>query len=159
MTHPDPAGQKKVMQAALKDAGLTPVDIGYINAHATATTAGDAAEVTSVLSVFGDQTPISSTKAQFGHMLGAAGALEMVVSLRALENNRLPPNANLKPEDTDFELNFVRNETANPAPGEDTFKGWASLGNSVVGRSPLSHVMSNSFAFGGTNAVLIASKA
>jgi 3-oxoacyl-[acyl-carrier-protein] synthase II len=160
MTHPDPAGQKKVMQAALKDAGLTPADIGYINAHATATAAGDTAEATSVLSVFGNQTPISSTKAQFGHMLGAAGALEMVVSLRALENNKLPPNANLKPENTEFDLNFVFAPASTDQSMKDKNEGKEPVSfttDASQNHAPLRHVMSNSFAFGGTNAVLIAS--
>ena len=138
MTLPDAAGQARAMNAALKDANLSAMDIGYVNAHATATTAGDIAEVESVLEVLGTRVPISSTKAQFGHMLGAAGALEMMVTIKALEHQTLPPNANLTAElvDPGFNLNFV-----------------ASRGQSAVIR----HTLSNSFAFGGTNAVLIAS--
>jgi len=154
MTQPDTDGQTRAMQAALKDAGLKAQDIDYINAHATATTAGDSAEVSSVSKVFGNLTPISSTKAQFGHMLGAAGALEMVACLRALENNALPPNANLTPEETEFDLNFVERE--NPLTGSHnrTFKDPMQISKSKA----LKHALSNSFAFGGTNAVLIASK-
>ena len=138
MTLPDAAGQVRALKGALKDANLNPSDIGYVNAHATATTAGDSAEVLSVGEVLGAQVPISSTKAQFGHMLGAAGALELIAALRALELQKLPPNAHLSKESTDpqFKLNFV-----------------GSKGESSV----LRHVLSNSFAFGGTNAVLIAS--
>jgi len=138
LTLPDAPGQARAMRAALKDASLDPGEIGYINAHATATSAGDAAEVRSVDEVLGPQVPISSTKAQFGHMLGAAGALEMIVAIRALERQLLPPNGNLNSElvDAEFKLNFVG---AKGVPGQ------------------LKHVLSNSFAFGGTNAVLIAS--
>ena len=138
MTLPDAAGQVRALKGALKDANLNPSDIGYVNAHATATTAGDSAEVLSVGEVLGAQVPISSTKSQFGHMLGAAGALELIAALRALELQKLPPNAHLIKELTDpqFKLNFV-----------------GSKGESSV----LRHVLSNSFAFGGTNAVLIAS--
>ena len=140
MTLPDTSGQVRAMHAALRDANLQASDIGYVNAHATATSAGDLAEVRSVSEVLGAQVPISSTKAQFGHMLGAAGAMEMVASIKALEHQTLPPNANLSLEtvDTEFKLNFV-----------------ASKG--VKAHQPLRHVLSNSFAFGGTNAVLIAS--
>ena len=140
MTLPDTSGQVRAMHAALRDANLQASDIGYVNAHATATSAGDLAEVRSVSEVLGAQVPISSTKAQFGHMLGAAGAMEMVASIKALEYQTLPPNANLSLEtvDTEFKLNFV-----------------ASKG--VKAHQPLRHVLSNSFAFGGTNAVLIAS--
>ena len=140
MTMPDSSGQVRAMRAALKDANLLASDIGYINAHATATTAGDAAEARSVAEVLGQSVPISSTKAQFGHMLGAAGALELIASLRALENQMLPPNAHLSAEqaDPEFKLNFVGPK------GKGTHQD-------------LKHVLSNSFAFGGTNAVLIAS--
>ncbi len=138
LTLPDAPGQVRAMGAALKDAKLSPREIGYINAHATATSAGDSAEVRSVAQVLGSQIPISSTKAQFGHMLGAAGALEMLVAIRALERQMLPPNAHLSSEsvDPEFKLNFVQ--------GKGT-------------PQHLEHVLSNSFAFGGTNAVLIAS--
>ena len=155
MTHPDASGQVRVMQAALKDAGLKAEDIDYINAHATATTAGDLAEVSSVTQVFGEQVPISSTKAQFGHMLGAAGALELVACLRALEHNALPPNANLSHADTEFNLNFVAQKNPLSEPRNHTFKGFSDKSNSS---DAIKHVLSNSFAFGGTNAVLIASK-
>ncbi len=154
MTQPDANGQARAMQAALKDAGLRAEGIDYINAHATATTAGDTAEVSSVREVFGDLTPISSTKAQFGHMLGAAGALEMVACLRALENNALPPNANLTFEETEFDLNFVERENPLNVTHNRTFKNSIHASKAKV----LKHALSNSFAFGGTNAVLIASK-
>ena len=140
MTNPDPGGQGRAMRAALKDAGLAPGQIGYINAHGTATGAGDAAEAASVLALFGSATPISATKAIHGHLLGGGGAVELVATLRALAQQSLPPTANLQTPDPAFALDFVRG-AARPTHGR------------------LRHAMSNSFAFGGTNAVLIASQA
>jgi 3-oxoacyl-[acyl-carrier-protein] synthase II len=139
MTNPDPAGQARVMRAALQDAGLSPADIGYVNAHGTATTAGDAAEATSIQAVLGSCTPVSATKAIHGHLLGGGGALELVATLRALAHRRLPPTAHLRRVDPEFAIDLVRGEPRE-APGLQ----WA---------------MSNSFAFGGTNAVLIAGRA
>lgn len=142
MTHPDAGGQARAMRAALKDAGLGAADIGYVNAHGTATVAGDAAEVASIHEVFGSVVPVSSTKAVHGHVLGGGGALELVVALRALARGLLPPTAHLRTPDPAFDarpVDFVRGE-ARPAPA-------------------LRHVLSSSFAFGGTNAVLIASRA
>jgi 3-oxoacyl-[acyl-carrier-protein] synthase II len=142
MTNPDAGGQARAIRAALKDAGLRATDIGYVNAHGTATGAGDAAEVASMHEVFGSTVPVSSTKAVHGHVLGGGGALELVVALRALERGLLPPTANLHTPDPAFDakpLDLVRG-SARAAPG-------------------LRHAMSSSFAFGGTNAVLIASRA
>lgn len=139
MTNPDAAGQVRAMRAALRDAGLDITDIGYLNAHGTATGAGDAAEAASVHEVFGTRVPVSATKAIHGHLLGGGGAVELIATLRALERRSLPPTANLDTPDPDFALDFVRG-TARAAPD-------------------LRHAMSNSFAFGGTNAVLVASRA
>lgn len=139
MTNPDPGGQARAMRAALKDAGLRPEDIGYINAHGTATGAGDAAEAASINAVFGSAVPVSSTKAIHGHLLGGGGVLEAIVAMRALACESLPPNANLEKPDPAFAIDLVRG-SARAAPG-------------------IRHAMSNSFAFGGTNAVLIASHA
>lgn len=138
MTNPDPAGQVRAMRAALNDAGLTPEQIGYLNAHGTATGAGDAAEAMSLHQVFGSRLPVSSSKAIHGHLLGAGGAVELIAALRALARQTLPPTAHLQTPDPAFVLDFVRGE-ARPVTG-------------------LRHAMSNSFAFGGTNAVLIASQ-
>jgi 3-oxoacyl-[acyl-carrier-protein] synthase II len=138
MTNPDPSGQARAMRAALADAGLSPADIGHINAHGTATTAGDAAEAASIHDVFGDDTPVTATKAIHGHLLGGGGALELVATLRALVHRRLPPTANLRQLDPAFSIDVVRGE-ARDAPG----LRWA---------------VSNSFAFGGTNAVLVAGR-
>lgn len=137
ITNPDPQGQIRAMRMALNDAGLQPSDIGYINAHGTATIAGDLAESRSISEVFqGLNVPVSSTKGLHGHMLGAGGAMELVVALRALENKTIPPTANLVESDPAIVLNLSRN--CESAPN-------------------IRNVMSNSFAFGGTNAVLVAS--
>ncbi|KQX91284.1 beta-ketoacyl-[acyl-carrier-protein] synthase family protein [Variovorax sp. Root473] len=139
ITNPDPAGQVRAMRAALRDAGLTPSDIGHINAHGTATTAGDAAEAASIGELFGHAAPVSATKAIHGHVLGGGGAIELVAALRALAREALPPIAHLHTPDAAFgKVDFVRG-AAREARG-------------------LRHVLSNSFAFGGTNAVIVASR-
>ncbi len=139
ITNPDAAGQVRAMSAALADAGLAASDIGYVNAHGTATTAGDAAEAESVARVFGARgVPISSTKAIHGHLLGAGGAVELLAALRALHHRRLPPTAHVREADPSFAIDLV---------------------TGVARESPtLAAVLSNSFAFGGTNAVLIATR-
>jgi len=139
ITNPDPAGQVRAMRAALRDAGLEPGQIGHINAHGTATTAGDAAEAASIREVFGNAVPVSATKAIHGHVLGGGGAIELVAALRTLARGMLPPTANLWVPDAGFDLDFVRGEPREAAN--------------------LRYVLSNSFAFGGTNAVLIAGRA
>ncbi|MDD0811080.1 beta-ketoacyl-[acyl-carrier-protein] synthase family protein [Curvibacter sp. RS43] len=140
ISQPDAEGQARAMRAALRDAGLQASDVGYLNAHGTATVAGDQAEADSVAAVFGPQgVPVSSTKAIHGHLLGAGGAVELVVALQALDSGLLPPTAHLLTPGAGFALDLIQGEA-----------------RSVSG---LRHVMSNSFAFGGTNAVLIASLA
>ena len=136
---PDSAGQLRAMRAALADAGLSPADIGHVNAHGTGTLAGDVAEAGSLAELFGARgVPVSATKALHGHLMGAGGAVELICALHAMQTARLPACA--------------------VAPA-------AALGIDLVhGPSPRSvapprHVMSNSFAFGGTNAVLVASPA
>jgi 3-oxoacyl-[acyl-carrier-protein] synthase II len=136
ITTPHAPGQARALRAALRDAGIAASDVGYINAHGTATTAGDAAEAQSVAEVFGCATPISSTKAIHGHLLGGSGAVELIATLRALQERRLPPTAHLHRPDPAFALDLVQGE-ARAAPG-------------------LRYAVSNSFAFGGTNAVLVA---
>jgi 3-oxoacyl-[acyl-carrier-protein] synthase II len=138
MTNPDPAGQVKAMRMALTDAALKPQDISYINAHGTATTAGDLAEAASIAQVFGEHAvPVSSTKAMHGHLLGAGGALELLVAMQTLVRQQLPKAVNLQEVDPQCGLNLVK---SNSTP-----------------HAPMRHAMSNSFAFGGTNAVLIVS--
>jgi len=128
------------MRAALADAGLSADAIGYLNAHGTATTAGDAAEAESIASVFGSNgVPVSSTKAIHGHLLGAGGAVELLAAARALASARLPPTANVERVDPAFAMDLVTGAARSNAG--------------------LAAVMSNSFAFGGTNAVLIATRA
>ncbi len=139
ITNPDAAGQVRAMTAALADACLSPADIGYVNAHGTATTAGDAAEAESLTRVFGARgVPVSSTKAIHGHLLGAGGAVELLASLRALHHRRLPPTAHVRDIDPVFAIDLVTGAARESGA--------------------LCAVLSNSFAFGGTNAVLIATR-
>ena len=140
ITNPDAGGQARAMRAALRDAGLDARQIGHVNAHGTATLAGDAAEAASIHTVFGNSgVPVSATKAVHGHLLGGGGVVELVAALRALDRQLLPPTAHLKVPDPAFALDLVRG-AAREAKG-------------------LRYAMSNSFAFGGTNAVLIAGRA
>jgi 3-oxoacyl-[acyl-carrier-protein] synthase II len=140
ITLPDAAGQARAMQAALADAGLLAQDVGYVNAHGTATTAGDAAEADSLLRIFGPRgVAVSSTKAIHGHLLGAGGAVELFATLRALSCSRLPPTAHVDAPDPAFAIDLV-----------------VGLARDAT---MLRAAMSNSFAFGGTNAVLVATRA
>lgn len=139
--HPEGAGALRAMRAALRDAGLTPEAIGYINAHGTGTPHNDAAESAAVRALLGArarQVPISSIKSMVGHTLGAAGAIEAVASVLALVEESLPPTVHL--------------QTPDPAFGLDFICGTARAERVAV-------VMSSSFAFGGNNAVLIFSRA
>jgi len=141
ITSPTIEGQAAVMRAALASSTLKPEDIGYINAHGTATALNDAVETAAIKMVFGEhaaQLAISSTKSMHGHLMGAAGAVEFIATLMALEQQALPPTINLHNPDPKCDLDYVPN-----------------LGRHNV---PLRHAMSNSFAFGGTGGVLIASK-
>ncbi len=141
ITSPTIEGQSNVMRAALASTNLRPEDIGYINAHGTATALNDAVETAAIKAVFGDHAyklAISSTKSAHGHLMGAAGAVEFIAALMALEQQAVPPTINLKNPDPACDLDYVPN-----------------LGRTGVA---LRHVMSNSFAFGGTGGVLIASK-
>ena len=138
ITQPDAAGQARAMSTALRDAGLVAADIGHVNTHGTATTFGDRAEAESLRRVFGAQAPpLTATKAVLGHLLGAGGAVELVAALRALERGLVPPTANVEAIDPAFEIDLVRGEPR--------------------ALPQMRHALSNSFAFGGTNAVLIAS--
>jgi len=140
MTAPDPSGKgaAAVMTAALHNAGLTPADVGYINAHGTATPQNDVAEASAVVRVFGEAgtsiPPVSSTKSQIGHALGAAGALEAVTTACALRHQMLPPTVNHEQTDPLCPLDVVPNK-ARPAS--------------------FSVALSNSFAFGGNNCTVI----
>lgn len=139
ITKPDAQGQARAMQSALKWAKLAPDDIGYINAHGTATHAGDMAEVQSIEQVFGagaSGIPVSATKSAHGHAMGASGALEWAVTIEALRRQVLPPTTHFTHADAGVSMDFIPH-TARLAPA-------------------LQCAMSNSFAFGGNNAVLIA---
>lgn len=135
--HPEGAGARLAMQAALEAAGLTPQDIDYINLHGTATQSNDAAESHAVRAIFGTNLPCSSTKAATGHTLGAAGSVEAVICALALRHGLLPGGLNTRQLDPAIALNYL---TANR--------------NSSIAR-----VMSNSFGFGGTNCSLIFGRA
>jgi 3-oxoacyl-[acyl-carrier-protein] synthase II len=140
ITHPNPQGQVKAMRNALRDAGLTPQDIGYVNAHGTGTQSGDAAEAASLAEVFGvNAVPVSSTKAVHGHLIGAGGVLETIIAVKALECQQLPATAHVQEVDPKFNIDLIQHQARHTLN--------------------MRHVMSNSFAFGGTNAVLIASLA
>jgi len=141
LTKPDPSGQSAAMRAALADAGLQPADIGYINAHGTATLAGDITETEAIKRVFAEhaaRVPVSSTKSMHGHLMGATGAVEFIAALLAMEYGFLPPTINLHQPDPACDLDYVPNRARDGVR--------------------LDHVMSNSFAFGGSNAVLVASR-
>lgn len=140
LTAPDPAGTGAVraMQEALQRAGVKASEVGYINAHGTATLDNDRVESIALAKVFGPQVPVSSTKRFFGHTLAAAGGIEAVISVRALQRELLPPNLGLQQALPDAQLDLVRQ--ARRAPG-------------------LRHVLSNSFGFGGNNAALLFSRA
>jgi len=139
ITRPSITGQAKAMALALAAAGLAPSDVGYINAHGTGTQANDAVETAAIKQVFGDAArgcPISSTKSMHGHLLGAAGALEFIVAILALQRCIAPPTAHLRIRDPECDLDYVA-------------EGARRIAQPTA-------VMSNSFAFGGTNAVLVA---
>lgn len=141
-TLPSVEGQTRAMRQALHHAQLRTDQIDYINAHGTATEAGDVVETQSITEVFGDYAPsipISSTKAIHGHLIGAGGAFELALSILALQRGLVPPTAHLDKPDERCNLDYVPR----------------------VARCPvrLDAVMSNSFAFGGSNAVLIAKRA
>ena len=135
ITQPEPSGigARQAMERALEEAQISAADVDYINAHGTATTFNDATEGKAISALF-DGVPVSSTKSMMGHSLGAAGAIEAVVCLLALQHQFLPANINFASSDEGIDLNIVANE-ARPA---------------VVNM-----VLSNSFGFGGTNASML----
>lgn len=139
VTMPDETGSGaiRVMQKAIKDAGIEPTDIGYINAHGTSTPYNDKFETLAIKNVFGDHAyklAVSSTKSMTGHALGAAGGIEAVISALVLKDQVLPPTINYEFPDPDCDLDYVPNEAR---------------------EANVEHVLSNSFGFGGTNACLI----
>ena len=135
LTQPDPSGigPRQAMERALGSANISADVVDYINAHGTATAFNDAAEGKAISALF-DRVPVSSTKSMMGHSLGAAGAIEAIICLLALEHQFLPPNINFHAADEDIDLNVVANEAR---------------------RAVLCTVLSNSFGFGGTNASIL----
>ena len=138
ITQPEPSGvgARQAMERALQSADLSAVEVDYINAHGTATVFNDAAEGKAINTIF-DGVPVSSTKSMMGHSLGAAGAVEAVFCLLALQHQFLPSNINFSALDDHLDLNIVANETRPAA---------------------LRTVLSNSFGFGGTNASILMGK-
>ncbi|BCS31459.1 3-oxoacyl-ACP synthase II [Luteitalea sp. TBR-22] len=136
ITQPHPEGAARAITAALQDAGVAPAAVGYVNAHGTGTTANDAMEAAAIRLAFGphaDRLAVSSTKSMHGHALGAAGALEAVATVLALRHGLLPPTANYVGRDPECDLDVIPNEPRH---------------------TQAEVALSNSFAFGGLNAVL-----
>ena len=143
-SHPEGLGAKLVMQAALDDAGMKPEDIDYINVHGTSTHVGDISEAKAIKEVFGDaayKLNISSTKSMTGHLLGAAGAVEAMVSVLSIQNDIVPPTINHEEDDKDEEIDYNLNFTFNKAQ-----------------KRTVRAAMSNTFGFGGHNACVIFKK-
>jgi 3-oxoacyl-[acyl-carrier-protein] synthase II len=142
LTKPDVTGQVRAITAALRNSALKPSDIGYCNAHGTATRIGDVVECKALESVWGDaigNLAVSSTKSMHGHLLGAAGALESIVTILAIYRGAIPPNMHCDEQDADCKVALVR-EPGHAAPA-------------------LRAAISNSFAFGGTNTTLVFKRA
>ena len=142
MTSPSPDGEGagRCMKMALRSAGLTADSISYINAHGTSTPQGDICETSAIKSVFGDHArklSVSSTKGATGHMLGAAGAIEMAACTMALRDQKVPPTINYENPDPDCDLDYVPNQAR---------------------EMEINAVMNNSFGFGGHNACVVAKK-
>jgi 3-oxoacyl-[acyl-carrier-protein] synthase II len=137
LVRPDVSGQVRALRATLADAGLSPADVDYVNAHGTATAEGDPVEISALKVVFGDAAAtlaVSATKSMHGHLLGAAGAIEAIVTLLALRAQKIPPTAHL---------------------ADNLDAGCAGVDHVVAARTQSLRVaLSNSFAFGGSNAVL-----
>lgn len=136
ITQPSAEGAARAMRGALKDAGWQPERVGYINAHGTATLVNDVTETRAIRQVFGahaDSIAVSSTKSMHGHALGAAGAFEATATILGLRDGLLPPTANFREADPECNLDIITNEAR---------------------QSGAECALSNSFAFGGLNAVL-----
>ena len=147
MTAPDPEGKGaiRVMKVALADAGLQPNDIDYINTHGTSTPLGDIAELGAIHAVFGEHIydmNLNSTKSMTGHLVGAAGAIEAVACVKALETGIIPPTINHAEGDEDEKIDYKVNYTFN-----------------VAQKRNIRYALSNNFGFGGLNACVIFKKA
>jgi nodulation protein E len=141
LTTPDIGGAARAVENALKDAGVRPEEVDYINAHGTGTRINDTTETAVIKQVFGArarQLPVSSSKSMFGHALGAAGALEMLATVLAVREDRAPPTVNYTGPDPECDLDVVPNEAR---------------------AVPIRTALNNSFAFGGLNAVVVVKKA
>ncbi|MPZ71879.1 MAG: beta-ketoacyl-ACP synthase II [Nitriliruptorales bacterium] len=140
ITAPDPTGQgaARAMRAALEDSGLAPSDITHVNAHGTSTPLNDVAEARTIQSVVGEQASVTSTKGVTGHSLGAAGAIEAAFTVLAVQHGLVPPTANLDSQDPEITVDIVAK-----APREQRIEA----------------AMSDSFGFGGQNAVLVVTAA
>jgi 3-oxoacyl-[acyl-carrier-protein] synthase-1 len=135
--HPEGLGARLAMQAALEAAALEPGDIEYINLHGTATPSNDRSESQAVTSVFGPTTPCSSTKGATGHTLGAAGALEAVISVLAIQHGLIPGGVQTGAIDPTLTAHYIKDNR----------------------KAAVARVLSNSFGFGGTNCSLILGRA
>ena len=143
-THPEGLGAKLVMARALKDAGMKPEEIDYINVHGTSTPVGDISESKAIKAVFGEHAyklNISSSKSMTGHLLGAAGAMEAIVAILSVVNDIVPPTINFTPGDEDPEIDYNLNFTFNKAQ-----------------KRTVNAALSNTFGFGGHNASVIVKK-
>ncbi len=140
ITEPDPDGAARCMKMAIRDAGIAPEDVDYINAHGTSTPVGDRSETKAVKMALGDhayKVAVSSTKSMTGHLLGAAGGVEAVICGLSLKNQTIAPTINLEDQDPECDLDYVPNHPR---------------------KADLDVVMSNSFGFGGHNATIILKK-
>ncbi|HKB38125.1 MAG TPA: beta-ketoacyl synthase N-terminal-like domain-containing protein, partial [Gemmataceae bacterium] len=138
-SHPDGRGAIACIQAALKDSGLPTEQIGYINAHGTSTKVNDLVETIAIKKVFGDgayEVPISSSKSMLGHLIAAAGAVELITCVMALRSGVLPPTINYETPDPECDLDYIPNQAR---------------------EKRVRHALSNSFGFGGQNISLIVS--
>ena len=139
ITSPPPNGEgaARCMKIALKDAGIAPVEVDYINPHGTSTKAGDELETKAIKAVFGEHAykmPVGSTKSMTGHLLGAAGGVEAVISVLSIRDGVVPPTINLDNPDPECDLDYVPHHAR---------------------KATVNHALSNSFGFGGTNACLL----
>jgi 3-oxoacyl-[acyl-carrier-protein] synthase II len=139
-SHPEGRGAIACIANALADAGLTPQDIGYVNAHGTSTQVNDRVESVAIKKLFGDhayKTPISSSKSMLGHLIAAAGVVELIISIMTIRNGVMPPTINYETPDPDCDLDYIPN---------------------TAREKRVDHVLSNSFGFGGQNISLVVSR-
>jgi 3-oxoacyl-[acyl-carrier-protein] synthase II len=140
VTRPSMEGEMNAIRLAMSDAGVAPADVDYINAHGTATAANDVSETNAIKAVFGEHAekiPISSTKSMIGHSVGAAGAIEIAATCMTIREQVIPPTINLETPDPDCNLDYVPNQSRS---------------------ADIAVAISNSFGFGGNNAILVARK-